>query len=171
MRLTALLAIGLTLSSCASMSNRSKTLLLMAGSAAVAGGIGAMLAPSTESEIAHGALWGGLAAAGSGAVGLFVFNEESKRRQAEARAAQLERELADFRNESDPELLGVNQLGLSKPLPEKYRNLVTPGQWSLYKVDRWTSSAENELVHQDMLFRFHQPQINPNAKPLTKEDK
>lgn len=153
-------------SGCATMSNRTKTLLLMGGAGIVAGTAGALLAPAGERPGLHAVLWGGAAAAGAGATGLFLFDEEAKRRDAEVRVAKLEKELGSFGEESAPELLATNRLGVEKPLPAKFRHLVTPGQWSLYKVDRWLSSNDSELVHQDIIFRFNQPQLNPSGKPL-----
>ncbi len=153
-------------SGCATMSNRTKTLLLMGGAGLAAGTAGAMLAPQGERPALHGILWGGAAAAATGAAGLFVFDEQARREAAEVRIAKLEKELGSFGEETAPELLATNRLGVEKPLPAKFRHLVTPGQWSLYKVDRWLSSNDSELVHQDMIFRFNQPQLNPSGKPL-----
>lgn len=151
------------------MSNRSKTLTLMTVSAVTAGTIGAVLAPSDERKLAHAALWGGLSAASTGALGLFIFDEDAKRHEAETKAMKLEKELAAMNAEIAPELIATNRLGLSKPLPEKFKNLITPGEWSLYHVDRWGRAGESELVHQDLLFRFHQPQLNPLGKPAISE--
>jgi hypothetical protein len=149
--------------SCAS--NRAKTLVFMGSAGAVMGTVGAALTPPSESPVAHGALWGAVAATVAGAAGLFIFDEEARRREAEGRIVKLEKELAAFREASEPVLLGTNRLGVSKPLPDKFKNLVTPGEWSLYRVDRWSLSGESELVHQDMIFRFQQPQLNPGAHP------
>ncbi|MGK5087908.1 hypothetical protein WDW86_10150 [Bdellovibrionota bacterium FG-2] len=151
------------------MGNRSKTLALMTVSAVTAGTIGAVLAPSDERKFAHAALWGGLSATTTGVLGLFIFDEESKRRESEAKALKLEKDLAAINSEMAPELIATNRLGLTKPLPDKFKNLITPGEWSLYRVDRWASSGENELVHQDLIFRFHQPQLNPMGKPTVNE--
>jgi hypothetical protein len=156
----------LAVSGCSTMSNRTKTLLLMGGAGLAAGTAGAVLAPPGERPALHGVLWGGAAAAGAGAAGLFLFDEQARREAAELRAAKLEKELTGFGDDVPPELLATNRLGVEKPLPAKFRHLVTPGQWSLYKVDRWVSSTDSELVHQDMIFRFNQPQLNPSGKPL-----
>ena len=149
---------------CATFSNRSKTLLLMGGAGAIAASFGAAIAPEGENRGAHAFLWGGGAAALAGAIGLFAFDEEAKSKEAAARAERLQKDLAACTQESAPEILATNQVGMEKPLPSKFRNLITPGQWSLYKVDRWVSSTESELVHQDLVFRFSQPQLNPSAK-------
>ncbi len=149
---------------CASLSNRTKTVLLMASTGVAAGTVGAALTPPGENPLAHGALWGSVGAASMGLLGLYLFDEQALRRTAEEKNARLERELAAFREELEPELLATSQIGASsKPLPEKYRNLVRPGEWSLYRVDRWTTSGEGELVHQDLIFQFQQPRLNPSA--------
>jgi len=153
-------------SGCASMSNRTKTITTMVIAGAGAGVMGALLAPKEDSRLPHGLLWGASAAASTGIIGLFVFDEEARRKEAELKADKITKELAAYREESAPELVATNRAGLEKPLPVRFKHLVTPGGWSLFKVDRWVTSSENELVHQDMIFRFHQPQLNPSAKPI-----
>ena len=169
--LTVSVILTLAANGCATLSNRSKTLLLMGGAAVAAGTIGAMLAPLDENQGAHALLWGGSASAIAGVIGLFAFDEEEARRAAEDRSAHLQKELASCAAESTPELMATHPVGLEKPLPSQFRNLITPGQWSLYKVDRWTSASDSELVHQDLIFRFSQPQLNPSSKaPLPQAD-
>lgn len=151
---------------CATLSNRTKTLLFMGGAALAAGAVGAALAPSDENAGAHAVLWGGAAGAVAGAIGLFAFDEEGRARAADERALRAERELRACGEESEPVPIAGSAVGLEKPLPGRFRSLITPGQWSLYRLDRWVSSGESELVHEDLLFRFSQPQLNPNAKAL-----
>lgn len=152
-------------SGCASLSNRDKILITMGVVGVAAGTAGALLiAPPEDNKLPHAGLWGGLGAATAGIASLFIFDEEAKRKEAEVKIAKLEKEIASMKEETAPELIATNHVGASKPLPEKYRSLVTPGQWSLYQVDRWVSSSDSELVHQDLIFRFHQPQLNPSGK-------
>ena len=153
-------------SGCASMSNRTKTITGVVIAGTGAGALGALLAPKEENRAMHGVFWGASAAAVSGIAGLFIFDEEARRKEAELKADKITKELAAYREESAPELVATNRAGLNKPLPERFKHLVTPGAWSLYKVDRWATTSESELVHQDMIFRFHQPQLNPTGKPM-----
>lgn len=146
------------------MSNRAKTLLLMGGAGLAAGVAGAALAPQSERAGMHALLWGGIAAAGSGGAGLFLFDEEKRRIEAETRAAKFERDLKAFTDEMEPQMIQSQAFGLEKPLPPRLRGLLTPGQWSLYKVDRWSPAGDSELVHQDMILRFNQPQLNPSGR-------
>ncbi len=154
---------------CASLTNRQKTLITMGFVGVASGVIGAGVAGPGENQPAHGALWGGLGAAGSGALSLFIFDEESKRVAAETKATKLEKELSAYNAETTPELLATSHLGLSKPLPEKFRHLITPGEWSLYRIDRWESSSDSELIHQDLIFRFRESQLNPSGKAQINE--
>jgi hypothetical protein len=156
-------------SGCATLSNRQKALITMGVAGTTAGVIGVALAPEGENPVAHGVLWGGGTAAVVGALSLFVFDEEARRKQAETQVTKLERELLAFREQTEPELIASSQIGLSKPLPEKFKKLITPGQWSLYQVDRWVSTSDSELVHQDHIFRFSQPQLNPAGAMDTNE--
>ncbi len=154
---------ALSLAACSTTRNRTKSLVTMAGAAVVGGTIGALTAPKNENAMAHTALWGGVSAASAGAISLFVFDEEAKREAAEARASRLEKELGEFRASIEPQLVGSNEVQTTKNLPDKLKHLVTPAKWSLYRVDRWTTVGDNELVHQDQVFRFEQSQLNLQA--------
>ncbi len=154
---------ALSLSACSTTRNRTKSLATMAGAAVIGGTIGAMVAPKNENGMAHTALWGGVSAASAGAISLFVFDEEAKREAAEVRASKLEKELGEFRASIEPQLVASNEVQATKSLPPQLQHLVTPAKWSLYRVDRWTTVGDNELVHQDQLFRFEQSQLNPQA--------
>lgn len=159
---------------CATLTDRQKTLITMGFVGLAAGVTGALVAESSENPLAHGALWGGLGACGAGAFSLFIFDEEVKRERAKAarlekELAAYEKELAAYNEEINPELLATNHLSLSKPLPEKFRHLIIPGEWSLYRVDRWATSSDNELTHQDFIFRFREPQLNPSGKAQINE--
>lgn len=162
-----LFVIIFTFSGCAS--SRLNTLTLMASSAAVVGTLGAITSPGNENKLTHAALWAGAAGTVSAIASLYIFDEESKKKEAEFRIKKLERELSLYKETGESELLSSQAVGFGTPLPEKFRHLVRPGKWNLYKIDRWAQSGDNELIHQDLLFQFSQPALNPAPKPLPKE--
>ncbi len=174
--MTGMLPILILTSSCATMSNRTKTILTMAGAGIVAGSIGAYFAPSDEKSYAHAAMWGGSAAAVSGLVSLYVFDEQSKSEELDRKLKLAERENRSLRGEGDvsrTQMIYDSDSSLERDLPPEYRSLVQPGKWSVYGVDQWVMSGENEIIHQDKKVRLILPQFKPKGektpemKPIT----
>ncbi len=166
------MATALTLSSCATMSNRTKTILAMVGTGLVAGAIGAATAPKDEQPGGHALMWGGLGAASAGVVGLFAFNEEAKREEADRKLEVLTKELSSLRDEgsSEPTLLFQTNAPLGKDPPPEYRNLITPGKWSVYRLNRWVTEGENTLIHQDRMVRMIPPVLSPKEPKETQNE-
>lgn len=150
---------------CATMSNRTKTILSMIGVGVVAGTIAANIAPKDENPVAHAAVWGGGAAAVTGVAGMYIFDEQKKREELDRKLEITQKELSAFRNESETNGTPVeveSESGLSRDLPTEYKGLVRPGKWSIYKISNWVSQGENSLVHQDKILRIDPPQFQPS---------
>lgn len=158
-----------TLSSCATMSNRTKTIVTSIGAGIVAGTIAANLAPKDENPIAHAAVWGGSTAAATAIVGLFIFDEQSRSYEFERKLQVSESELAVFRSESKEgnHLLYDSESALGRDLPSEYKSLVRPGKWSIYRINQWISQGENNFVHQDKIIRIEPPQFQPSGADLS----
>lgn len=162
LKIISLLVVLQMLSGCATMSNRTKTILSMVGVGVIAGTIAANRAPFDENPAAHAAVWGGGAAAVTGVVGMFIFDEQAKSRELERKLNISQRELDAFRGESQSsngEVLIESDSALGRDLPNEYKGLVRPGKWSLYKISNWVSQGENTLVHQDKVLRIEPPQF------------
>jgi len=143
-----LILITATLSGCASMSNRSKTLLSMGLVGGAGATIGAVTAREGERPIFHAGLWGGLSAAVMGVLGLFIFDEQ-------ARSSWFEKENALIRNDLDgckKELSGESLLGNFKlsqedeMLPPHLRGLIKPTEAQITKVRKWTAVDDDPLT-------------------------
>ena len=126
----------------------------MAGAGAVGGTLGAMSAPEGESQAAHGALWGGVAAAVAGAVSLFVFDEQERSKAFEQRALQAEAAERELRKAADPKLIGGGVFPVGKSLPDGIKGLVRDSEWRLYSLDRWVQEDEGKLIHQTEMLEF-----------------
>ncbi len=148
---------------CATMSNRTKTIVTAVGVGLVAGTIAANMAPKDENPMAHAAVWGGAATAGTAVAGLFLFDEQARSKEFERKLVVAESELAIFRGESstDQQVIYDSDSALGRELPSEYRSLVRPGKWSLYRTNQWISQGENVLVHQDKILKIEPPQFQP----------
>lgn len=177
LRISALLLAGLLIfSGCATLSNRQKTLLTMLGAGVVAGTAGAMLAPSDEKPLGHAALWGGVAAATTGAIGLFVFDEQKRSEEFQRENSVMRKEISAFRDEGssshEPTLLYETNAPFGKEIPSEYSGLVKPGRWSVYRLNQWVNQGEGTIIHQDRLVKLIPPQLTPmNATDLNETDK
>lgn len=140
---------------CAS-TNRVKTLQSMA----VAGALGAAygLSRPTYPE-QNAALFGGLAAAVTGAVGLLIWDSDSEamrlRSEAQALSEELDRVRAPRRILESPATFGAK-------IPAKYRSLVQPGSWRVSEIDQWVEDGENRLIHQGLVMELIPPSLNPS---------
>jgi len=152
-------------SGCATMSNRTKTILAMAAVGVVAGTVGAMSAPADENPVGHGLLWGGLGASSTGALGLWLFDEHKRSSELERESEALKKELSVYRIEAEGgrELVGEAPAKFVKDLPDSVAGLVRPGHWKVWKLDKWINEGENRMVHQDKMIEIAPPQLNPNA--------
>lgn len=158
--------VSIALGGCASMSNRTKTLITMAGTGIIVGTIAANKAPIDENPLAHAAVWGGTSAAVAGAISLYVFDEQKKSEELERKLGVAQRELDSLRGEGP----GLSQIPIAqsdssfaKDIPAEYRSLVRPGGWSLYKINNWIVQGENTLIHQDKLLRITPPHFQPQT--------
>jgi len=160
----ALLIFVVFVSGCATMKNRTKTLYATAGAVAVGGVTGAIMAPDNESALLHGLLWGGVAGTITGIVSLFVFDSENDLVELRGKNDKLLEEIASFNRENAPTVEAENEINFGKPLPNGLKDILKPGRWRLYKLDRWIDAGENQLLHQDKMIEIVPAKLNPNIK-------
>ena len=149
-------------SGCASMPNRTKTILTMVGTGLIVGTIAANRAPVDENPGTIGFLWGGNAAAVAGIISLYVFDEQHRSEVLEKQLSSSQKEVDVLRGEGEGASRAPifdSETGLERQLPKEYRGLVQPGKWSIYKIDNWISQGENTVVHQDKMVRIIPPQF------------
>lgn len=149
-------------SGCSSLSNRQKSLMIIAGGALVGGVVGYTTAPDGTLPIAHAALFGSTAAAVCSVSSLFLFDEQKRSQELDRKLQIAQREIDALldRSEKGEKILYQSSLSLGKNLPEKYKDLVQPGNWSVYQLDQWISQGDNVLVHQDKMLKIVQAHFN-----------
>lgn len=185
-KLMAVMIVGSLLmqTGCATMSNRTKTLLLMGGVGVAAAAAGYAVAPSDTRPEMSAAYFGAVGAAVGGAAGLFIFDEQKRSEDLERENGAMRKELAAFRDEGgsskEPQLLYETTAPFGKEIPAEYSGLVKPGHWSVYRLNQWINQGEGTIIHQDRLVKLVPPQLTPatptdltegvvpSAKPTTK---
>ncbi len=156
----------LTVSSgCATWSNRTKTIVATIGTGIVVGTVASQFAPQGEQPVAHAMIWGGPSAAAAGIISLFIFDEEKRSTEFERQMGVLKKELDSLRGEStgssQPTLLYETSAPFGEAVPNEYKKLVSPGQWSVYRLNQWVSQGENTLIHQDRMLKLIPPVLSP----------
>lgn len=158
---------------CATMSNRTKTLLLMGGVGAAAAAAGCAVAPADTRPEMSAAYFGAVGAAVAGAAGLFIFDEQKRADELERENSVMRKELAAFRDEGgttqEPQLLYETTAPFGKDMPAEYLGLVKPGRWSVYRLNQWVNQGEGTIIHQDRLVKLVPPQLTPATQPEVSE--
>lgn len=157
-------------SGCASMSNRTKTLVAMGVAGIAAGTAGAMAAPADENALAHGFLWGGGASALTGAIGMFIFDEQARSREYERELKVAKDELESIRwgaGMNEERLIYESSAGgdSEKGIPDEVKKLLSPGWIRVYQTSAWVKQGDDSLVHQDKVIRIKKPQLIPDGGP------
>jgi len=140
--------------------------MLTAGAAGAV--VGASTAPPGENPSGHASLWAGVSAGAAAIASLFIFDEQARSESFEKQNSSLQKALSSL-NGNSSELIFQNNQSFSKDLPQEYKSLIQPGQWSIYKLDQWSVQGENTLIHQDKMIKLQPPGLNPNLKPETSE--
>ena len=144
------------LSGCATTSNRTKTLLAMAGAGLAGGGVGYITTPEGTANEPHAALYGGLAAATAGLIGLFIFDEEKRASHLKNQNEIIKRELDACRGNSGESLANVisssGELHFNKEVPPALRALVAKGRWESRKfkdpLEGWVFKSNTYAVRE-----------------------
>ena len=123
---------------CASMSNRTKTILTTVGVGLAAGGVGYATTPEGTLPMAHAGLWAGIGAATAGVASLFIYDSEADKKKLLSENEKLGLELAAFQEGITPHLTDV--LHESPNMPDTLRRQFKPGDWYIYKIGKGESA-------------------------------
>lgn len=159
-----ILVISLTLVtlSCAT-TQREKIIQNIAIGAAVGFAIGAS---KDTSKVANGLMYGGIAGSVAGSVTAYLSNVDSENSRLSSENTTLKAELDKIYS---PNLVQKTDGFLNSKIPEKYKNMINPGEWKVYSMDQWVDDGENRLIHQDKIMELTPPSLTPVQLPITKE--
>lgn len=150
--------------------------MLMGAMAAAGAAGGYALAPNNEKPEMHAAFGASVGAATGALIGLFAFDEERRSAEFERQAIALKKELDAIRDESvasggatEPKLLYETSAPVGREIPSEYQGLVSPGRWSVYKLNQWVTQGDGVIIHQDRMVKLIPPQLTPRSKLLPSE--
>lgn len=144
---------------CSGCATSKKSILTgMAVSGLVGATTGYQSSPAGENKTAHAALWGAVAAAAAAAVGLYVFDEEKEtdRLRLENRALADQIEKGSSQKEVEFE---KNSKFIPDEFPQEFSSLIKPGNFRVYKIDRWEREGNNRLVYKSKMVELDPPKL------------
>lgn len=127
----------------------------------IAGAAGASYGNSLENnKTTHAAMYGGIAAAVAALATVYYLDPDQEVEKARKTTTKLRDELDEFENgysssrsSSGSHFNGPAVSSFDK-LPEEYRKMINPGQWSVSEIDQWVDGGEGRLIHQDKLLEL-----------------
>lgn len=129
--------------------------------ALIAGTAGAVYGNSLETyKTTHAAMYGGLAAAVTAIATVYYLDPDQEVEKARKTTTKLRDELDDFENgysgTSKRSHSSFNGPAISSfdKLPEEYRRMINPGQWSISEIDQWIDGGEGRIIHQDKMLEL-----------------
>lgn len=158
------ISLVLFISSCAT-TNREKIIQNIV----IASAIGFAVGASHESnKLANGMLYGGVSGSVAGLATTYFSDVDSQNTKLHQENTNLKAELDKIYS---PMLVQQTDGFLNSKIPEKYKNMINPGEWKVYALDQWVDDGENRLIHQDKIMELTPPSLTPAQLPLTKERK
>lgn len=155
---------------CATLSNRTKNLMLAGGTAGVGATAGALTAPGGERPEMHAVLWGAVGGLVGAVVGLFIFDESANSDELKRQNSILQKELEDLRPDTMANLGSSHETTVGRTyvrdeLPASVKSLVRPGQWthSIFPQDHWVPKNEHLLVRECEAFTYVPPTLQVPA--------
>lgn len=160
-----LLILTIFCSACAT--NRTKQILLTTIAASTAGTIGALTSPKDESSMAHFLMWGGTAGTVAAISSMYIYENEKVQKDLELQIQSLRSDLDTQNKKGEPKLEQITIDPIYKSIPKNMNQMIQPGQWKLYKLDRWVEDGDNRLIHQDKLLEIIPSQLIPKSNLST----
>lgn len=135
----------------------------------IAGAAGAVLGQQKEEyKTTHSIMYGSAAAVIAGAVTLYLNNpdKESEKLREEIRVLKTQMDQM-----GEPKLATETPATFGAKVPDKYKAMISPGEWRIYEINQWVDDGENRIIHQDKIMELIPPSLRPVSKPVSKGEK
>ncbi|WP_413578586.1 hypothetical protein ACLVWU_08615 [Bdellovibrio sp. HCB290] len=124
---------------------------------AVAGTAGITYGATQDSnKTAMALLNGALAASIAAVVTLAIENPDKEELRLRNEVEMLKSKLDEV---SSPKVTYQGDAMFHSRIPSKYKELIKPGEWKIYKIDEWVSDGDNRLIHQDQIVELIPPTL------------
>ncbi len=124
---------------------------------AVAGAAGVMVGQSrSDYKATYSALYGGLGAALAAAVTIYMDDPDRDVERLRSEIRMLSGQAETFERS---QMTHQTPATFGAKVPEKYRGLISPGEWRVYQIDRWREDGENRLIHETSIMELVPPSL------------
>lgn len=160
------MTIGLVfLSGCALTSAKNRIYRDMAIGAVV----GALAAQQkNENKQAYSAMYSAVGASVGALISINLYDPDSENLKLKNQLAKFE---SDLEASLRPKLEFTSSGMMNSKVPDKYKTMINPGEWRVYRLDQWVEDGENRLIHQDKMMELIPPSLKPMNIPTQTEDK
>jgi hypothetical protein len=108
----------------------------------------------------NASMFAALGAAGGALGSLYNSDPDKKIDELKLETQKLKSELDGF---SNPKVMFETPATFNSKIPEKYKKLISPGEWKISEIDLWVEDSENRLIHQDKIMDLIPPSLKPNS--------
>ena len=118
-----------------------------------------------EYKTQHSIMYGASAGLIAALVSVYYYDPDKRLDESRKQTSELAKSLDDFsegnstQSRRRPVLSGSATRNYGS-LPDKYKSLVSPGEWVLREIDEYERIDDNKIVHKDQLFELIPAQIN-----------
>lgn len=131
--------------------------------------IGAIAAQQkNDNKPAYTTMYSGIGAAIGAVVSVNLNDPDSENLKLKNQIAKFE---ADLDASLRPKLEFTSSGMMNSKIPDKYKTMINPGEWRVYRLDQWVEDGENRIIHQDKIMELTPPSLKPMAMPTQTEDK
>jgi len=133
----------------------------------IGGAIGAAIGSTYQNYPGtHELMFGGTAAALAALGSVYYYDPDKEIEEYHKRSIELARSMENFANGASSSqgrpISSGTALNNVQALPEKYRKLISQGEWALKQIDEWEQIDENRKVHKTEILELIPPTFNQN---------
>lgn len=120
---------------------------------------GSIGAAKQEHKTANTIMYGASAGLVTALASLFYYDPDKELESLRKTTSKLRDEMEEFDNGIKSRRSGFTTnygpaLNSLEKLPEEYRRMINPGQWSVSEIDQWVDGGEGRLIHQDKMLEL-----------------
>lgn len=120
-----------------------------------------------DHKSSYSVMYAGLGASAAAVGSLYYYNIDDENKKLRDETKKLKDELDQVLS---PKLERHTPGTMAGKIPDKYRNLISPGEWRVYAIDQWVEDGENRIIHQDKIMELIPPTLKPGAFPAKSKE-
>ena len=104
-------------------------------------------------------MFAAIGAAAGALLGIYKQDPDQKLSRLSEENLKLKKDLESFTN---PKTVYQSPAMFNSKVPDKYKQLIQPGEWRISEIDQWIEDSENKIIHQDKMMELIPPSLKTN---------